>query len=66
MLAKRMSALALGHGDHQLLNTLEVNSERLERLTADFAVLLKDGTFKVHTFQQTKDMTSIPGLTGNA
>jgi len=63
-LARNLSALALGHADQQVLNALDVNSEILERLMADFAVLLKEETFRVHTFQETKDIVDIPGLKG--
>ena len=63
-LARNLSALALGRADKQVLSALDVNSETLERLMADFAILLKDNTFKLHTFQETKDMVGIPGLQG--
>jgi hypothetical protein len=63
-LAKNLSALALGRADQQVLNALDVNSETLERLMADFAIILKENTFKLHTFQETKDIVGIPGLKG--
>jgi hypothetical protein len=63
-LAKNISALALGNADLQALRALDVSSETLERLRADFAILLKDDTFKIHTFQETKDVAGIPGLRG--
>jgi hypothetical protein len=66
LLAKNISALALvlGNADMQALHALDVSSETLERLRVDFAVLLKDDIFKIHTFQETKDMMGIPGLRG--
>ena len=63
-LARNLSALALGRADQQVLNALDVNSETLERLMADFAILLKENTFRLHTFQETKDIMGIPGLKG--
>jgi hypothetical protein len=63
-LAKRMSALVIGSADVPAVRGLDVNSETLERLRADFAILLKDDTFWIHTFQETEDMVGIPGLRG--
>jgi hypothetical protein len=63
-MARNLSALALGRADHQVLNALDVNSETLGRLMADFAILLKEETFGVHTFQETKEILGIPGLKG--
>jgi hypothetical protein len=63
-LAKNISSLALGNADLQVLRALDVSSETLERLAEDFSVLLKDDIFKIHSFQETKDMVGIPGLRG--
>jgi hypothetical protein len=63
-LAKNISALALGNADLQVLHALDVGSETLERLSEDFVALLKDDIFKIHTFQETRDMVGIPGLIG--
>jgi hypothetical protein len=63
-LAKNISALALGNADMQVLRALDVNSETLERLAEDFAVLLRDDMFKIHSFQETKNMVGIPGFRG--
>jgi hypothetical protein len=63
-LAKNISALALGNADLQVLRALDVSSETLERLVEDFAVLLRDDIFKIHSFRETKDMVGIPGLRG--
>jgi len=63
-LARNLSALALGRADQQVLNALDINSETLERLMGDFAILLKENTFRLHTFQETKDIVGIPGLKG--
>lgn len=62
--ARNLTALALGSADRRVLNGLEINSEILERLMTDFAGLLKDNTFRIHTFFETQDMTNIPGLRG--
>jgi hypothetical protein len=59
-----MCTLALGRADKEVLNALRVDSEVLERITEDFAVMLKGDAFKVHSFLETKDISGVPWLSG--
>ena len=61
-LAKNVSAHALG--DAEIVRALDLGSETLDRLRTDFASLIRDDTFKIHTFYETKDMEDIPGFRG--
>jgi len=61
-LTKNASTLALG--DAEIVRALDLSSETLDRLRKDFASLLREDTFKVHTFLETWDMVGIPGFKG--
>jgi hypothetical protein len=63
-MAKNAATFALGKKDYQVLDALTVDSEVLQRLMADFSVMLKDDAFRVHSFMERQSMTDIPGLTG--
>jgi hypothetical protein len=62
--AKSVTTFALGKKDNSILDALKVDSETLQRLMTDFAVMLKDDAFKVHSFIEGQSMTDIPGFTG--
>jgi len=63
-MAENMAKFAMGKSDNRVLRALDVNSETLQRLMSDFAVMLKDDAFKVHSFIEAQNMTDIPGFSG--
>jgi hypothetical protein len=60
--AAKITILAAGKRDEKVLQTLKVDSEVLERLMDQFAVLLKKDAFKVHSFIEGQSVTDISGF----
>jgi hypothetical protein len=63
-IAKNLSILAMGRADRRIIDALDINSALLEQFANDFALLLRDSSFKVHTFVETEDLVGIPGIRG--
>jgi len=62
--AEGLTTFALSKKDNRILEALKVDSKILERLVDDFAVMLRDGAFKAHSFNEGNGVTDIPGFTG--
>lgn len=48
----------------QILRSLEVNSEILDRIHGDFVKIVHEKKIKIHSFQESRPLTGIKGFDG--
>jgi hypothetical protein len=61
-IASNLARVALQDSNKRLLETLEVNNEVLNNIHEEFKTIAFKGTLKIYTFQESRGVTSIKGL----
>lgn len=63
-MAAKLARLALQDANTDILRTLEIDSEILERVHRWFRDFVQERKIAVHSFQEAKGMTGVKGLSG--
>ncbi|KAI4940646.1 hypothetical protein J4E91_011283 [Alternaria rosae] len=61
-IASNLARVALQDSNKRLLETLEVNNEVLDNIHEEFKTIAFKGTLKIYTFQESRGISSIKGL----
>ena len=61
-IASNLARVALQDSNKRLLETLEVNNEVLDNIHEEFKTIAYKRTLKIHTFQESRGISSIKGL----
>ena len=61
-IASNLARVALQDSNKRLLETLEVNNEVLDNIHEEFKTIAFKGTLKIHTFQESRGVSGIKGL----
>ena len=63
-IARRVAAAVGFDTNDKLLRSLQVDSSELDLLREEFSKMLRSDAFKIHSFQEGKHLTNVPGLHG--
>ena len=61
---KNLSPLGVRQADRHIINSLEREQLLVRTFSNEFGILLRTGSFKVHTFVDMKDLIGIPDIHG--